>query len=168
MPKIRRERKLLCFTRFAKLASHSSTVEMKYQLLCLQSYSNLSFLSSNRPTSAKEKAKPRYEVLFFALVAVEFHGNQAVLCMFHTGVPFLQEGAEKSTEKGKKGDKGKDRAKSPPKGKAGKKSPDPSSPKTQSKLRKRGEEDADEKHIGKFFEFVLSFSNNPSLESTED
>lgn len=46
----------------------------------------------------------------------------------------------------KKGDK-KDRAKSPAKGKGGKKTPEPSA-KGDTKLRKRGEEDTDNKYIG--------------------
>ena len=51
-------------------------------------------------------------------------------------------------DKSKKGDK-KERTKSPAKGKGGKKTPEPPSAKTESKLRKRGEEDPDGKYIGK-------------------
>ncbi len=50
---------------------------------------------------------------------------------------------------GKKGGDKRDRSKSPKKGGGGKKTPDPPAAKKESKLRKRGEEDLDNKYIGK-------------------
>ena len=59
-------------------------------------------------------------------------------------------GPEKSSSPVKGGkDKKAERSKSPAKGKGGKKTPEPPSPKVDSKLRKRGEEDTDNKYIGK-------------------
>ena len=74
-------------------------------------------------------------------------------CYFNTQVtPFnrhpsvFQAIADK--EKAAKGKDKKDRSKSPAKGKGGKKTPEPPTAKEGSKLRKRGEEDNDNKYIG--------------------
>ncbi|XP_074656457.1 sperm-associated antigen 17-like [Tubulanus polymorphus] len=67
---------------------------------------------------------------------------RVIQCLYNS------KGLEAALEKdkpGKKGDK-RDRSKSPKKG-GGKKTPDPPAPKKESKLRKRGEEDLDNKYI---------------------
>lgn len=61
--------------------------------------------------------------------------------------------------KGGKADKKAERSKSPAKGKGGKKTPEPPSPKNDSKLRRRGEEDTDSKYIGEYEQSLGKFSS---------